>query len=483
MGSSPASKVMLGEVQVWPGEPTSTDGGIRQQATGTWTESGNMTISLPEDTLDTSLIALVIAGNTVVPTPAGWALRESQVNYMGHYLFTLQDSSGVSTWDFTPNPSALGACTWYLVEIGHGEYDVGASIHNTSSAFSYETPELTPTTGRRILLASIGSIRSGGSERTIANWTNDFVEVADVCIDHNDAPMQGVTILEVDSDGATSYSTAGTYSAGSHGNSAIIASFVTELEEAGDGFVPNLINNPSLGGYPDATNTGVPEGVTLDVQDLEENNHTISTDGAVIENIHFLNGRISVDANNVTIRNCRIETGDFYPIINYGTGLLIEDCDIIGTSASVTAGVSFTDYTVRRCNISGAADGLKADRDCVIEDNYIHSLVVTQDSHNDGIQTTGGNNVSVIHNTIDSDVAGVAIQFGSSNSNWVVDGNLIRASGWALNGGAGTMNSSFTNNRFAVPSDGSWYGPNGVSGEGTNITWSGNRYDSTGGPA
>lgn len=238
------------------------------------------------------------------------------------------------------------------------------------------------------------------------------------------------------------------------------------------GFVPNLINNPSSGGYRDATNTGVPTGVVL----TNSGPLNITTDGAVIQNLNFVNASIAVNANNVTIRNCRITTYDYYPIENSGTGLLIEDCEITGTSDTVTAAVSFDNYTARRLNVSGSADGFKANSNVVIEDCYIHDLRVTQNSHNDGIQSTGGSNVTVRHNTIDTNTAGVAIQFGSSDTGWLVTNNLVRANGWAFNGGNGTANCTFTNNRFArVPG---WYGPASLGGGGN--VWSGNYYDDNG---
>lgn len=236
--------------------------------------------------------------------------------------------------------------------------------------------------------------------------------------------------------------------------------------------MPNLINNPSSGGYPDATNTGVLSGVSL----TSSGSLNITTNGTIVQNLTIDNGSIAVNANNVTIRNCRITTYDYYPIENSGSGLVIEDCEIIGTADAVTAAVSFDSYTLRRCEISGTTDGLKANADVVIEDCYIHDLRVSNDSHNDGIQSTGGSNVTLRHNTIDTNTAGVAIQFGSSDTGWLVTDNLVRASGWAFNGGSGTSNNTFTNNRFARVAG--WYGPASLGGSGN--VWSGNIYDDDG---
>lgn len=243
---------------------------------------------------------------------------------------------------------------------------------------------------------------------------------------------------------------------------------------ASGGFQANCISLPSGCGYPDATNTGVPSGVTL----TNSGSVTVNTDGAVIQNLRITDGQIVVNANNVTIRNVRITGCTYYPI-DYAsgrTGLVIEDTEIAADCPQATACMSFSNYTARRVKCSGGSDGFKANSNVTIEDSYIYGLAVTQDSHNDGIQSTGGSNVTVRHNTIDTNTAGVAIQFGSADTGWQVTNNLIRATGWAFNGGGVTANNIFTNNRFARVSG--WYGPASLGGSGN--TWSGNYYDDNG---
>ena len=44
-----------------------------------------------------------------------------------------------------------------------------------------------------------------------------------------------------------------------------------------------------------------------------------------------------------------------------------EDSEIEGTSDDVTAGLSFANYTARRVNVHGTADGFKADENVLIE--------------------------------------------------------------------------------------------------------------------
>ncbi len=250
--------------------------------------------------------------------------------------------------------------------------------------------------------------------------------------------------------------------------------------QGGGGFIPNLINNPYLGGYPDETNTGVPAGTTL----TDSGSLTITTNGAVVQNLN-ISGAITVNASNVTIRNCRITSGDYYPIrwdSGEHTGLLVEDSEIIGTSSAVTAGLSFDNYTARRVFVTGAADGFKANSDVLIEDCYVTGLWVTQDSHNDGVQATGGSNVTLRHNTFklggQSGVSAV-VQIGNewgTNSNWLIEDNLMDGGGWSINASnnpAQNPNFHIINNRFTRRAG---YGPGGVGG----ATWSGNIWDDDG---
>lgn len=238
-------------------------------------------------------------------------------------------------------------------------------------------------------------------------------------------------------------------------------------------FQANCINKPSDCGYPDATNTGPQPGVPL----ANSGCVTAGTNGQTVEKLNITDCNITVNADNVTIKNVRITGCTYYPIDYSGhTGLVIQDTEIDSTCSQTTAGMSFDNYTAIRMHVHGSADGFKANSNVTIRDSYIHDLWVTADSHNDGTQSTGGSNVTLTHNTYDVGTGGVCIQFGSSDSGWNVSDNLFHCNGWMINGGPSVNNSSFTNNRFAKVPGG--YGP--ASFGGTNITWTGNFYDDTG---
>lgn len=256
------------------------------------------------------------------------------------------------------------------------------------------------------------------------------------------------------------------------------------------GFIANVINNPSVAGYPDLTNTGPQTGVTLinvpaqatsgtgwywrsddEVVVVDESDITISTLNIA--------GGIRIYQDNVTVKNVRITYGGYYPV-DYGvSGLVMENVEIVGTSDIATCGIGFSDYTARRVSVTGCADGFKATSNVLIEDCYVTGLWVTQDSHNDGVQTTGGSNVTVRHSTFDlRGISAEIMQLGTewdANSDWLVENNLLAGGGWVFNGGP-VSNMTIRNNRFAGTRA---YGINEVDG----ATFSGNYYDSDGLPA
>lgn len=184
-------------------------------------------------------------------------------------------------------------------------------------------------------------------------------------------------------------------------------------------------------GWPDATNSGVRDQAALE----RSGSVTVTTDGAVIENLD-INGRIIVKADNVTIRNVRVTGNASHLIRNHGRDLLVEDTTLIG-QRPCAAGIAFTNYTARRVDISGCADGLKANSDVVIEDSYIHELRKWSGTHNDGIQGTGGSNIVIRNNRIEGPLrASVsAIKFDSLNrhlDNVTIEENLIAGGGFSI---------------------------------------------------
>jgi hypothetical protein len=235
------------------------------------------------------------------------------------------------------------------------------------------------------------------------------------------------------------------------------------------------------GAKPGPTNTGVPPGTTL----TASGSLRVVQDGAVIQDLD-IDGSITVLADNVTIRRVRLTSGDFYPIRyfdNGNTGLVVEDSEIIGTSGDVTSAIAFADYTARRLNIHGSADGLKADSNVTIEASWIHDLSNGPGEHNDGVQSTGGKGVT-IRGTAISGASNAAVQTGdegAATEDLTIECSWLSGGGYTLNirgqGATVPRNTVIRDNRFGRDSA---YGPWTIDDPSPTVT--GNVWDDDGTP-
>ena len=160
--------------------------------------------------------------------------------------------------------------------------------------------------------------------------------------------------------------------------------------------------HPSPCGYPDATNTGVPNGIALVPS---TGVLTITTSGAVISG-RDVTGHIEVDANNVTIKDSRITTNQFFGVYTgpgFG-GTIVSDVTIIGSTAGggrCDVGVQGGAFHATRVNVSNRSDGFHLTGSASVVDSYFHHPYFTATSHNDGIQVFAGTGLVIRHNTID----------------------------------------------------------------------------------
>ncbi|MEO1061674.1 MAG: hypothetical protein AAFZ07_09670 [Actinomycetota bacterium] len=157
--------------------------------------------------------------------------------------------------------------------------------------------------------------------------------------------------------------------------------------------------------WPDASTTGVPDDVEL----VASGPIVVTEADAVVEGVE-VDGGITVQAPGVTIRNSLVR-GDVLNVIDCDSDngcedLLIEDTTVIGTGTRCQNGIGFNRYTARRVDISGCVDGAKAHGFTTIEDSWIHGLRRVEgdgdSTHNDGIQSTGGQDITIRGNRIEA---------------------------------------------------------------------------------
>lgn len=150
--------------------------------------------------------------------------------------------------------------------------------------------------------------------------------------------------------------------------------------------------------WPDATNTGVPLGTTLDSID---DDITVREAGTVID-AKRISGCVVVYAPGVIIRRskmrCVMSSG------YTGERLLIEDSEIDcrdSERTGRTTAVGDNNFIARRLNIHNCENGFDVDVDVTIEDSWIHDLFDDgKEAHTDGIQIAIGRNVRIERNRI-----------------------------------------------------------------------------------
>lgn len=251
-------------------------------------------------------------------------------------------------------------------------------------------------------------------------------------------------------------------------------------------------------GWPNASNTGVPKGTSLQKmhQDL-----TISQPGMVLSNVE-IHGSVTIESSNVTIKNSRIY-GEI--VVPYGhedvSGVVISDTELDGQrdgdpNKAEPGIVTYGSLTCRACNVHGFNMGIAIDGDTpvLIEDSWVHDIWPSSTGHKDAIITNGSKNVTIDHNRLSCEVDGCSAAIGlfgdfSSVSDWVVNDNLFNGGSYCSYSGTlaskkypVASNIKWTNNRYGreLHAKCGVYGSATGWSSGHGNIWSGNVWESSG---
>jgi hypothetical protein len=173
---------------------------------------------------------------------------------------------------------------------------------------------------------------------------------------------------------------------------------------------------PPTGGAPGPDNTGVPAGTKLTAH---QGDLTVTKDDTVVDTMD-IHGFLIIQANRVTVRNSMIR-GTYAPgpggkalVADYGnnTGLVIEDSTLRPDKPSAYVdGLKGRNFTARRLDISNTVDTAQifGGTSTTIEDSWLHDLAYyspyplqpDNQTHNDGVQIEGGQNILLQNNTIE----------------------------------------------------------------------------------
>lgn len=235
----------------------------------------------------------------------------------------------------------------------------------------------------------------------------------------------------------------------------------------------------------------------------------------------FVTGTITVNADNVTVQNCKVDASGQ----NYGIGLMtghvgltVIHCEVYGvpitanrpashvlTAIACDFDASMANVEIAYCNVHGIENAIGGGN-LYIHDNYIHDFAIWQvggdTDHTDGVQTNGSSGVGgmrIIHNTIigvctAGDLASPAAPVAGSSCialsvnmhDLTISNNLLASGSNTLYGNAqgglgSSVNTVITNNHFsnqyAALGGGVFSGFNPAS---SGFVWSGNIVHETG---
>jgi hypothetical protein len=213
---------------------------------------------------------------------------------------------------------------------------------------------------------------------------------------------------------------------------------------------------PSLCGFPDATNTGVPPGTPLTRVDGAV---TLSTPGEVYSG-REVHGEITIAADNVTVEKTRVISGADYPIRTFGpnnpTGAVIRDVEIDMQGQDEGKGIAFSNYTADRVWFHNGLDCAHASQNVTITNSFcdLPKLASGSQAHADGFQSDGGGDLVFRHNTIRNPNDQTSAILMSTNTSPIdhveIADNLMSGGGYTVycgtdDGGVATR-SSYTGN-------------------------------------
>jgi len=214
---------------------------------------------------------------------------------------------------------------------------------------------------------------------------------------------------------------------------------------------------PDYGDWPYIDNTGLtnPNNLTI-----IESDTTITVSGVTVQNLD-VRGTLTIGADNVTVRNCRVWLGAYYGIVVESgySRILIEDCEIGRDYVNSSKGILIrtadsTEATIRRCYIHHVGDGIfgggggdpspKAKltvQDCYISDiretDGDDSIETIDDHKGDGMEFLGQiREALIIHNHIDVPTDQTSCLLFECNwgnlQNVTIENNLLLGGGYTV---------------------------------------------------
>ncbi len=196
----------------------------------------------------------------------------------------------------------------------------------------------------------------------------------------------------------------------------------------GPGLLTDCFSHLAECGYPTTSSTGVPPFAPMAAYTGPA---TITVPGTVIEGKTL--GCVAIAASNVVIRNSKITGPCFYGIDMQSGSLLIEDSEVSCVDGRGT-GIAWAHFAAVRVYIHDCENAAEMGEGSSVEDSYLSAREATSDGHGDDIQSQGGNNVIIRHNTFagTNPITSSIITNPTLNNGWTIVDNLLSSGAYTL---------------------------------------------------
>lgn len=158
------------------------------------------------------LVLVAVTAAYKVADPAGWTLASEQKGNHGHTVWYRQAVGGETTvaYDIGGDFPSL----WWIGELGpivSPSFDIATGSVLGFGSSTFATAAITPTLGRRYILATVAGSGSGGNT-AVGGWTNGFTALGDArsTPGAGDQHFVGIAGRGVDADGVATFSTTAT---------------------------------------------------------------------------------------------------------------------------------------------------------------------------------------------------------------------------------------------------------------------------------
>lgn len=179
---------------------------LTQSASGPAT-TGSVTATLPGAPAAGNLLVLVaVSGAYRSADPPGWTLLQDARTYHGLAVWVRVATGGETMATYSINGSVNSL--WWIGEFGVpalDPIDVSASSASPNSAAAWTTAAVTPSSGRRGLIAIVGG--SGTGNLAVSTWGAGWTPLVDVRTNPTSGEQHslGIAFQAVDGDGTTAF--------------------------------------------------------------------------------------------------------------------------------------------------------------------------------------------------------------------------------------------------------------------------------------